>query len=305
MRNIVLFIGLLVTYQVSGQSIEKSSIDSGGGSFTAGNIEVLYTIGEVAIAEVSAGNIILSEGFINPILIKLNAKMFLEGTYENGSASMWDDLRDSGLIPTSTPYIDGLVTNADVFNIGGSLGTGSPEDDIVDWVWIELRDSSDNTSVVSSRSALLQRDGDVVEIDGINLMTMDVPVGNYYLSVSHRNHLGVISDNTVGFSSGVNEFDFTLSDTVVSGGSNALTSFGDGKYGLYSGDFNGDGQVQNTDKIAVEQERGLNGYRNADIDMNGEVQNTDLNNLLIPNLGKGVQFTKMHLQAKRKETKKN
>ena len=48
-----------------GQSIVKSSIDSGGASASAGNIQVLYTIGEVAVQESSAGNIIISEGFID------------------------------------------------------------------------------------------------------------------------------------------------------------------------------------------------------------------------------------------------
>ena len=90
----------------------------------------------------------------------------------------------------------------------------------------------------------------------------------------------------------------------TSGSLNGIKDLGNARYGLYSGDYNGDGQVQNTDKIAVEQERGLSGYRNADIDMNGEVQNTDLINLLTPNLGKGEQFTRMKLFAKRKTAEK-
>ncbi|MDY2588548.1 hypothetical protein, partial [Winogradskyella aquimaris] len=65
-------------------------------------------------------------------------------------------------------------------------------------------------------------------------------------------------------------------------------------------DFNGDGQVQNTDRLEVEILRGINGYDNADIDGNGEVQNTDLINSLIPNIGKGEQFMSRQLHAKRR-----
>ena len=43
--------------------------------------------------------------------------------------------------------------------------TGS--DAIVDWVFVELRNASGNT-VVDSRAALLQRDGDVVDVDGVS-----------------------------------------------------------------------------------------------------------------------------------------
>ena len=66
------------------------------------------------------------------------------------------------------------------------------------------------------------------------------------------------------------------------------------------GDFNGDGQIQNTDKNAVEPLRGISGYNNADVDMNGEVQNTDLNSTLNPNIGKGQQYLRKQLNAKRK-----
>ena len=76
---------------------------------------------------------------------------------------------------------------------------------------------------------------------------------------------------------------------------------GNGKFALFAGDFNGDGQIQNTDKSAVEPLRGVSGYTNADVDMNGEVQNADLNSVLNPNLGKGQQYMSKLLNAKRKK----
>lgn len=47
------------------QTIEKFSIDNGGASTVNGNIAIVYTIGEVNVQELNAGNILLSEGFIN------------------------------------------------------------------------------------------------------------------------------------------------------------------------------------------------------------------------------------------------
>lgn len=49
-----------------GQTIEKFSIDSGGLSIFTENRQMLYTIGEVNVQELSTGNFQVSEGFINP-----------------------------------------------------------------------------------------------------------------------------------------------------------------------------------------------------------------------------------------------
>jgi hypothetical protein len=51
------------------QSFEKFSIDSGGASTSADGIQMLYTIGEVNVQELSASDIYLSEGFINGDLL--------------------------------------------------------------------------------------------------------------------------------------------------------------------------------------------------------------------------------------------
>ncbi|MFD1616194.1 T9SS type A sorting domain-containing protein [Gelatiniphilus marinus] len=65
MKHILSLIIGLACFQTQAQTIEKYSIDNGGASTTNGNITLLYTIGEVNIQELNAGNIILSEGFIN------------------------------------------------------------------------------------------------------------------------------------------------------------------------------------------------------------------------------------------------
>lgn len=65
MKNILTFIMGFGCLWTQAQTIEKFSIDSGGNSTSNGNITVLYTIGEVNVQELNAGNILLSEGFIS------------------------------------------------------------------------------------------------------------------------------------------------------------------------------------------------------------------------------------------------
>ena len=231
----------------------------------------------------------------------LSIKVFLQGPYDTNIGLMADRLRSTNKIPTTSPYSDALVANSTLFNAGGSAGTGQPADDIVDWVWLELRNSSDATTIAFSTSALLQRDGDIVDVDGVSPVTTDVVAANYYIVVSHRNHLGVLTNNTVSFSVGTTSVDLTNNSALVTGGTNAIKDMGNGTFALFAGDYNGDGQIQNTDKSAVEPLRGISGYSNADIDMNGEVQNTDLNSVLNPNLGKGKQYSGKQLYAKRKK----
>ncbi|MFZ1313762.1 MAG: hypothetical protein WAR38_12925, partial [Chitinophagaceae bacterium] len=63
---------------------------------------------------------------------------------------------------------------------------------IVDWVFITLHDAATPATKYQTRAALLQRDGDVVDLDGISPVSMPINNdGNYIISVGHRNHLSV------------------------------------------------------------------------------------------------------------------
>lgn len=301
MKKIIIVLSVLSLVKLSNaQTIEKFSIDSGGASATAAGIEILYTIGEVVVQEFSSASISVSEGFINPtaLEIKIDPKIFLQGPYSTGVLN--DGLRTSANLPTTSPYIDGLTCDESIFATTGS-------DAIVDWVWIEIR-AVDMTTVIQSMSALIQSDGDVVSVNGLSSIVVDVPDGNYYFMISHRNHLGVITSNQINLTKGnTTILDLTISNALILGGSNGIADMGDGNFALFSGDFNGDGQIQNSDKIAVQSVLGTNGFLNADIDMNSQVQNIDIQNKLTPNIGKGQQFSKnvssLKLFAKTKKNK--
>jgi hypothetical protein len=65
MKNILTAILLLFSVFMFSQTIEKSSISSGGASTNSGSVQMIYSIGEVNIAESTSGNIHISEGFIS------------------------------------------------------------------------------------------------------------------------------------------------------------------------------------------------------------------------------------------------
>ncbi|WP_375239828.1 beta strand repeat-containing protein [Aurantibacter sp.] len=243
------------------------------------NWDVIYTTTEVNLK-------------ITPVT--LNPVVFLQGALlSSGSNLMRDDLRSSGYLPTTSPYADGATCLTSVFNTGGTNGTGLPEDDIVDWIWVELRDANDNTNVIAGRSALLQRDGDIVNLDGIKELTINAPVNNYYVSINHRNHLGIISNAVFSLSDQSTNIDFTDSGNPITFGTNAQTTFGmpNGVVAMWSGDANGDGRLNYigvnseiphiSSQVFNDPNNSLfggppiatytsTGYSNTDVNMNGE-----------------------------------
>ncbi len=228
-----------------------------------------------------------------PISISLSPKIYLQGSSLSPVTSglMNDNLRQNTYLPDTSPYGDGLSLDISVFNMGGSSGTGVSSDDIVDWVWVELRDETTNTIVVGSTSGLVQRDGDVVGLDGVSNLTIDISSGNYYVVINHRNHLGIMSSDPVSLSSTPTTIDFSSDYSSVLGGSNAIVDIGNSVLASYGGDYDENGQVQNTDLSGIVVLLGGSGYSKADLDLNGEIQNTDINNIMNPNMGKGQQFT--------------
>ena len=133
----------------------------------------------------------------------LKARAFLRGAFNTSTGVMDDNLRTSpNLIPSSDPYRTSPYTGSftHVANTGAETTMGTPfadqastNDNIVDWVFLELRDNATApNNVLQTRSALIQRDGDIVDVDGVSPVTFNnVANGNYTIAVRHRNHLGL------------------------------------------------------------------------------------------------------------------
>ena len=126
---------------------------------------------------------------------------------------MRDNLRTKGYLPTMSPY-PGMgmagVTDANV-SATSVVGASAPagKDAIVDWVFVELRSAADSVSVVDSRSALIQRDGDIVDVDGVSTLTFTTATpASYFVVVKHRNHLSVMSRDPIALDSVATVVDF-------------------------------------------------------------------------------------------------
>ncbi|MFD1161833.1 T9SS type A sorting domain-containing protein [Hwangdonia seohaensis] len=70
MKKLITSVLLCSAMNFYGQSIVKISIDSGGASAMNGNMEMIYTIGEVNLQEYNVSNYHVSEGFIDNSLFK-------------------------------------------------------------------------------------------------------------------------------------------------------------------------------------------------------------------------------------------
>ncbi len=233
------------------QQIERQVIGTAGETISNGNIILDFTVGETVVGDVSNESISLSQGFHNSFIslgIRINPVVFLQGALLSPRTSeenlMRDDLRQLYL-PTISPYTDALTCDIFTFLDGGASGTGALSDNIVDWIYVELRDKNDNTNVITGRSALLQRDGDIVDVDGISVMTIDANVDDYYVAIRHRNHLGIMTATTVSLSTTTLTLDFTDANNEITWGQHAQTVNGvpSGDIAMWAGDSNEDGQI--------------------------------------------------------------
>jgi hypothetical protein len=180
-------------------------------------------------------------GIVLDLRVKLQGAMI----QNDGGGLMRDDLRKRNIIPTTEPYSDyeylhhvgeggGEEIDANLFDITGG-------DAVVDWVLIELRSATRADSLVATRAAILQRDGDIVEIDGVSDITFyNMPSDNYYVGLRHRNHLGIITSNPHFLSPNPTEIDFTNTATNVYGDAPLVEVNGE-KY-MWAGDLNQDRQ---------------------------------------------------------------
>ena len=144
-------------------------------------------------------------------LIALLPQAYLQGALfgvNSPTVLMRDDLRVKGYIPLTHPYAY-LTPITPVAAMNPSVTAVTGNDAIVDWVFVELRSATNGVTIIDSRAALLQRDGDIVDVNGVSpvIFSQALP-GNYYVAVRHRNHLGVMSMNALPLSSTITTVDF-------------------------------------------------------------------------------------------------
>ncbi|MEZ4738218.1 MAG: PKD domain-containing protein [Flavobacteriales bacterium] len=217
-------------------------------------------------------------------------RMNLQGPWDAGTGLMKDELRTAGLIPLNEPYA------AAGFSLVGSGGetvspamlTVSGNNAIVDWVLIELRNRNSPSQVVATKSALLQKDGDVVGTDGYSRVLLNVPHDSYYIAVRHRNHLGAMTFAPVPLNAAAAVIDLTLASQPTYGTS-ARTALPNGKLALWAGNTFHDRYIRYTgasnDRDPILEGIGgstptntVAGYSVRDVNLDGIIRYTGMNN---------------------------
>jgi hypothetical protein len=262
-------------------------VSTGGhGSSTAGSLS--WTVGQLSGATFLDASGMITAGVQQPDVVRLalNIRAFLDGPYDASSGLMHDALRAEALIPLSEPYTAAGLQHAG--DGGGEqlqpalLAVTGP-DAVVDWVLVELRSSTDPTQIVSTRCGLLQRDGDIVDLDGTSPLRMKVQPGDYRIAVRHRNHLGLITAGSFSLGAAPVEIDMTVSSTLMAHGAVARKQIS-GPFPalvLWGGNANGDQSLSyygsNSDRQSILNGVGSgtpfsvvsNAYDPADVNMDG------------------------------------
>ena len=109
---------------------------------------------------------------------QVRAKLFLDGAYNSVSGSMEPSLHS--LLPTVSPYSDAPAT------VSGSIPANA-----VDWVKVELRSTAAGSGVKAS--CFVNTSGNLMDLTGVEGITMSAMPGDYYIVISHRNHAAVMS----------------------------------------------------------------------------------------------------------------
>ena len=219
---------------------------------------------------------------VNPQL-RISLEVLLEGAYDGGGG-MSNALNTAGYLTSHAethPY-GGPPWN---YTGSGSVAPGffdlNPE--YVDWIYIKVFEGDINgtLTMVADTVALLAENGDVFEISESALVRINVPtLGNYYVAVYHRNHVGAITEEEIVVDAYAQFFPFIRFDgTKPVYGTNPLKDFGDGNLGLFAGDSDADGQVIASDfnTWLADTKVGATGYLASDFNMDGQVNAADFN----------------------------
>lgn len=210
--------------------------------------------------------------------LDVDVDIFLAGPYNSGTGTMNKDLNTNAYIPLTDPYL------------GAETVTSIPTD-AVDWILVEFRDKTDNTSTLYQFARFLDVNGQIIDPDGSSPASFTgVPKDDYYIAILHRNHFGVVSASTVNLGGGSPAMDFT--SALSSAWDDALITSNDAMqqvastpdvYALWAGDANNDGIIAlagaSSDRTVILNLLGVttpgsivSGYNDEDVSMDGDAK---------------------------------
>jgi hypothetical protein len=226
---------------------------------------------------------------------------FLEGP-NDGTGSMTGFLPGFTSSNSDSPFPLYQPYSGDPWLYSGGEHVTSVPTGVVDWIYLELRQSSspgsaDASTIFGRRAAFLKTNGSIVDLDGISPVKFYNapynPANNVYLVVKHRNHLAIMSSSgSIKNPSGVFAYDFTDSGAKTYGYPDGI-KFVSGKWSLVGGNGYPDSDINSDDyTISWDPEIGLfDGYYSGDFNLNGTVDSDDYTLIWDVNIGNFAGIT--------------
>ncbi|MBS3768233.1 MAG: T9SS type A sorting domain-containing protein, partial [Candidatus Cloacimonetes bacterium] len=192
-----------------------------------------------------------------------NIELLLEGPYDNGV------MTNGTTVPPESPY-----TGNDI----GSLPS-IPDRTIIDWIYVELRESISGQTVKETDAFVLDN-GMIVDTQGnYSLPFYYTTDQNYYLVIHHRNHLDLITANTHqfgDFQSSATNINLTAAGNIYVGDGSGAKQLQGTAYGMYDGDVNEDELASLIDAMEIYNHRiDPPGYNIYDVTLDGFVSLVD------------------------------
>ncbi|MGA9117424.1 MAG: invasin domain 3-containing protein [Bacteroidota bacterium] len=255
-----------------GDTVRLAAVPDSGWSFAAWSGDIADSADTVFI--VMNGNRSVTATFVPATepAVAVRPHALLQGPYDAAGDTMKTALGNLALLPLAQPY------GGAPWNYGGPEAVGSMPPGVVDWVLVELRAEPDST--VATRAALLLASGEVTDLDGSSAVRFEgLPDGPYYVVLRHRNHLAVMSSDTLRLNAAGVPCDFSTSQSQAYG-INPMRQLAVGRFGLRSGDGNADGGVDALDRNLIW--RAQNGTpwsytKFGDFNLDGGIDALDLN----------------------------
>lgn len=217
-------------------------------------------------------------------------KVLLQGPFSG--SSMQTNLCQADLIPLSQPY------SISPWNYTGEETVSEmPLPSIVDWVLVEFRDApnasmADSSTIIEMQAAFLLDDGKIVALDGESNLAIKPIINNkLFIVVRHRNHVAVMNANPLDEIESIYSFDFTMSPTEVFAGNQSMANLGNGLWGMFAADANGNGQIDNVDKVDFwAAQFSSTGYLQGDFNLDSQVDISDKTQTWNLNSGRKCQL---------------
>ena len=226
-----------------------------------------------------------------PVCADIKIKVAMEGVYDTSTGLMHTTLNSTRkLLPGQTPSSNLVVPtpagqpyNVTPWNYNGTEGVNFTNNDysqdIVDWLLVSFRTDAPASFTVAKTAALLYNDGHVEFPDQCALPLSPIN-DSLYITIEHRNHIGVMSPDLLPILNGTISHDFTLTDSYKDPTSYGEKQLANGIWAMYCCD--GDQSdfpsfdINGIDKTMWYDNNGFfDLYMPADYNMDGDINGGD------------------------------